>query len=47
MIYSLDETLMFDPFNLDVSITPESIRDTLRNREFFKALLVCAKLITY
>lgn len=40
MIYSLDETLTFDPFNLDVTITPETIRETLHNREFFKALLV-------
>ena len=40
MIYSLDETLTFDPFNLDVTITPDSIRETLNEHEFFKALLV-------
>lgn len=40
LIYSLDETLVFDPFDLDIEITPDNIMLILNNKEFLKALIV-------
>jgi periodic tryptophan protein 2 len=36
LIYSLDETLMFDPFDLDEDITPATIQRVLGRHEFAK-----------
>ncbi|KAH9090244.1 hypothetical protein LEN26_018928 [Aphanomyces euteiches] len=44
LIYSLDETLVFDPFDLDEDITPDSIKKTLARHEFSKALLMALHL---
>ncbi|KDO23505.1 hypothetical protein SPRG_11427 [Saprolegnia parasitica CBS 223.65] len=44
LIYSLDETLTFDPFDLDEDITPDTIRATLARHEFTKALLMSLHL---
>ncbi|EFA76157.1 WD40 repeat-containing protein [Heterostelium album PN500] len=40
MIYSLDENLFFDPTDLSMDINPESIRSTLNDKEYLKALIV-------
>lgn len=45
LIYSLDDSLTFDPFELDVDITPASILDTLRDeRHYLKAFVMALKL---
>lgn len=40
MVYSLDETLIFDPFDLDIEVTPDTVRSTLAAGEHMKALTV-------
>ena len=53
LIYSLDSDFVFDPFDLDISITPNSILDTLEaakagttgdNTSFLKALVMAFRL---
>jgi periodic tryptophan protein 2 len=44
LIYALDETLTFDPFDLDEDITSESIKRTLKRQEYAKALLMSLHL---
>lgn len=44
LIYSLDTSLVFDPFHLDMGITPESIRSTLHMKEYSTALMMALKL---
>ena len=39
LIYSLDDTFIFDPYELDQDITPQSIRDILNKGEFLRALI--------
>ena len=40
LIYSLDNTLLFDPFLLGIDITPSSVRETLAEARYLLALLV-------
>jgi periodic tryptophan protein 2 len=44
LIYSLDDTLMFDPFDLEIDITPETILETLDERDYLKALVMAFRL---
>ncbi|KAI9164418.1 U3 snoRNP protein [Blastocladiella emersonii ATCC 22665] len=44
LIYSLDDKILFDPFDLDLDITPATILDTLRDREYATALLMALRL---
>ncbi|KAI9292389.1 WD repeat protein [Neoconidiobolus thromboides FSU 785] len=44
LIYSLDDTLLFDPFDLEIEITPESVLDTLKNEDYLKALVMSFRL---
>lgn len=44
LLYSLDAGAVFDPFDLDVDITPESTLETLRRREWLKALVMAFRL---
>ncbi|GAA6002235.1 snoRNA-binding rRNA-processing protein PWP2 [Rhodotorula paludigena] len=45
LIYSLDDSLTFDPFELDVDITPSSILETLQEeRHYLKAFVMSLKL---
>jgi periodic tryptophan protein 2 len=44
LIYSLDNTLQFDPFDLDISITPSSILKTLEEKEYLRALVMAFRL---
>lgn len=44
LIYSLDTQLLFDPFQLDTSVTPARVRAALRQRDFTRALLMALRL---
>ena len=44
LIYSLDSSLIFDPFDLDIEITPKQIRDTLARQEYSLALMQAFRL---
>lgn len=44
LIYSLDTGATFDPFDLDVDVTPETTLETLRRREWLKALVMSFRL---
>ena len=44
LTYSLDTTLIFDPFDLDIEITPKAIRDTLDNQDYSLALMQALRL---
>ncbi|KAG7196594.1 hypothetical protein KM043_013084 [Ampulex compressa] len=44
LIYSLDMSLVFDPFLLEVGITPDTVKDTLNDKEYSKALMMSLKL---
>lgn len=38
LIYSLDTGMVFDPFQLEQSITPDSIRKTLQEGDWAKGI---------
>lgn len=40
IVYSLDDQLIFDPFELDVDITTQSVMETLKSKQYLKALVV-------
>lgn len=44
LVYSLDASIAFDPFDLDLDITPQSTLATLQKKEFLKALVMCFRL---
>ncbi|GAA5907804.1 snoRNA-binding rRNA-processing protein PWP2 [Sporobolomyces salmoneus] len=45
LIYSLDDSLSFDPFELEVDITPSTILETLHSeRHYLKAFIMSLKL---
>lgn len=44
LVYSLDHKLHFDPFDLQVDITPESIRKTLGKGDYSSALMLSFRL---
>lgn len=44
LVYSLDETAAFDPFDLSMDLTPQSIRQTLSGREYLKALIMAFRI---
>ncbi|XP_055975200.1 periodic tryptophan protein 2 homolog [Sorex fumeus] len=44
LIYSLDTQLLFDPYQLDTSVTPARVRTALRQRDFTRALLMALRL---
>lgn len=44
LIYSLDATFQFDPFDLDISVTPASTLSTLAQKEYLKALVMAFRL---
>ncbi|ELK03567.1 Periodic tryptophan protein 2 like protein [Pteropus alecto] len=44
LIYSLDAQLLFDPFELDTSVTPGRVRAALRQRDFTRAVLMAFRL---
>lgn len=44
LIYSVDAGVQFDPFDLDVDVTPESTLKTLTRKEYLKALVMAFRL---
>ena len=44
LIYSLDETAAFDPFDLTIDLTPQSVLDVLGEGEYLKALVLAFRL---
>ncbi|XP_019384573.1 PREDICTED: periodic tryptophan protein 2 homolog [Crocodylus porosus] len=44
LIYSLDSGLVFDPFELDIDITPSSIRKVLHQKEYAKGIIMAFRL---
>ncbi|KAJ4341503.1 U3 snoRNP protein [Ascochyta clinopodiicola] len=44
LIYSLDNTFQFDPFDLDISVTPSTTLETLAQQEYLKALVMAFRL---
>lgn len=44
LLYSLSREALFDPFDLDMDITPETIKETFLNGEFSRALLMSLRL---
>lgn len=44
LIYSLDASLVFDPYDLDMDVTPTSIRRQLRKKEWTSAIVLAFRL---
>ncbi|KAG6796535.1 periodic tryptophan protein 2 [Apis mellifera caucasica] len=44
LLYSLDIGLTFDPFQLELGITPETVKKTLNEMQYAKALMMALKL---
>ncbi|KAF2245835.1 WD40 repeat-like protein [Trematosphaeria pertusa] len=44
LIYSLDTTFQFDPFDLDITVTPSTTLSTLAQKEYLKALVMAFRL---
>lgn len=44
LIYSLDESTTFDPFDLTLDLTPESILQTLASKDYLIALIMALRL---
>nr|XP_039251943.1 periodic tryptophan protein 2 homolog [Styela clava] len=44
VIYSLDNNFVFDPFDLEISITPELIRQKIEKDEYAEAIVVALRL---
>ena len=44
LVYSLDNFIQFDPFDLDISITPASIIQSLKRKDFLLALIMAFRL---
>lgn len=44
LVYSLDESVLFDPFDLDIDLTPESIIKTLNKGDYLISLVMAFRL---
>lgn len=44
LIYSLDAALVFDPYDLDMDVTPTSIRQQINKKEWASAILLSFRL---
>ncbi|KAI5123252.1 hypothetical protein M0805_001341 [Coniferiporia weirii] len=44
LLYALDEALTFDPFDLDMELTPAAVLATIARREFLTALVMAFRL---
>lgn len=44
LVYSLDGSMVFDPYNLDLDVTPASIRKQLRLQEWASAIVLAFRL---
>ncbi|XP_065369426.1 periodic tryptophan protein 2 homolog [Calliphora vicina] len=43
-IYSLDKGVVFDPFDLSLEVTPKAIKESLKAKNYSKALIMALKL---
>ena len=44
LVYSLDQSVTFDPFELDVSVTPDRVRQAVADREYLTAVMLAFRL---
>jgi periodic tryptophan protein 2 len=44
LLYSLDKEIIFDPYELDIDVTPTTILASLKRKEYLKALLMALRL---
>ena len=44
LVYSLDEAIQFDPFDLDISITPASTLQAIKEKDFLLAFIMAFRL---
>ncbi|XP_014478920.1 PREDICTED: periodic tryptophan protein 2 homolog [Dinoponera quadriceps] len=44
LIYSLDIGLIFDPFELELGVTPDTVKEMLEKQDYAKALIMALKL---
>jgi len=44
LLYSLDKEIIFDPYELDIDITPTTILAALKRKEYLKSLLMSLRL---
>ena len=44
LVYSLDNALQFDPFDLDINITPASTLQAIKEKDFLLALIMAFRL---
>ena len=44
LVYSLDHNLVFDPFDLEIEVTPESVSRSLEQQEYSTALMLAFRL---
>ncbi|KAL6939229.1 U3 snoRNP protein [Hanseniaspora osmophila] len=44
LVYTTDDSVVFDPFDLDFDITPDAVNEALGNREYLEALVMAFRL---
>lgn len=44
LIYSVDDTMLFDPFDLDVDVTPKNVLEILEEKNYLNALVLAFRL---
>ncbi len=44
LIYSLDQSIQFDPFDLDILVTPETTLQTLAQQDYLRAVIMAFRL---
>ncbi|TIB05736.1 hypothetical protein E3P96_00955 [Wallemia ichthyophaga] len=44
IVYSLDESALFDPFDLDIDLTPESVTKTVKKGDYLVGLIMAFRL---
>lgn len=44
LIYSLDDAIMFDPFDLETDITPDTVLEALQDKEYLRSLCMAFRL---
>lgn len=44
LVYSVDDTIVFDPFDLDVDVTPRTTLESLQNKSYLESLVMSFRL---
>lgn len=47
LIFSVDDTVLFDPFDLDFDITPMAVKEAIAEKEFLEAFIMSFRLNDY